>query len=98
MSVSLTSLIWRAKKAHERLTHKLSEPPFVPGIVPRTNWVCPWDKLGLLCKIRRNPGLSLGQSGFVTGTNPVCPWDNPGVGPRATGPKCLCFCAFFLPH
>ena len=51
-----------------------------------------------LCKIRRKPG-------FVPGTNPVCPGDKPGLSrghsrgvPRATGPKSLCLCAFFLPE
>ena len=44
-----------------------------------------------------NLGLSQGQPGFVPGTNWVCPWDKPGVVPRATGPKSLCLCAFFLP-
>ena len=50
-----------------------------------------------LCKIRRKPG-------FVPGTSPVCPGDKPGLSrghsrgvPRATGPKSLCLCAFFLP-
>ena len=56
------------KKAQKLFSHKLSVPPFVPGIVPGTNWVCPRDKpgeIGLpLCKIRRKPG-------FVPGTNPV---------------------------
>ena len=66
---------------------------------------CPWDKLGLsqgqtglpLCKVRRKPG-------FVPGTNPLCPGDKPGLSAghsrgqtRATGPKSLCLCAFFLP-
>ena len=51
-----------------------------------------------LCKIRRKPG-------FVPGTNPLCPGDKPGLSrghsrgvPRATGPKSLCLCAFFLPE
>ena len=51
-----------------------------------------------LCKIRRKPG-------FVPGTNPLCPGDKPGLSrghsrgvPRATGPKGLCLCAFFLPE
>ena len=47
--------------AHKLFAHKLSVPPFVPGIVPGTNWVCPWNKpgeIGLpLCKIRRKPGF-----------------------------------------
>ena len=50
-----------------------------------------------LCKVRRKPG-------FVPGTNPLCPGDKPGLSPghsrgvpRATGPKSLCLCAFFLP-
>ena len=51
-------------------------PPFVPGIVPGTNRVCPRDKpgeIGLpLCKIRRKPGCVPGfHTGFVPGTNPV---------------------------
>ena len=68
--------------------------------------VCPRDKPGLsqgqtglpLCKIRRKPR-------FVPGTNPLCPGDKPGLSrghsrgvPRATGPKSLCLCAFFLPE
>ena len=57
-------------------------PPFVPGIVPGTNWVCPRDKpgeIGLpLCRIRRIPGFALFFTGFVPGTNWVCPWDNSG--------------------
>ena len=48
-----------AKKAHKLFSHKLSVPPFVPGIVPGTNRVCPRDKpgeIGLpLCRIRRKP-------------------------------------------
>ena len=47
---------WAWKKAHKLFSHKLSVPPFVPGIVPGTNRVCPRDKpgeIGLpLCKIR----------------------------------------------
>ena len=53
-------------------------PPFVPGIVPGTNWVCPRDKPGFaglpLCKIRRKPG-------FVPGFHRVCPRDKPGEIP-----------------
>ena len=64
-------------------------------LVPGTNWVCPWDKLGFHCE---NLGLSPEQHGFVQGTNWVCPWDKPGVVPRATGPKSLCSCAFLLPE
>ena len=49
------------KKAHKLFSHKLSVPPFVPGSVPGTSWVCPRDKpgeIGLpLCKIRRKPGV-----------------------------------------
>ena len=58
--------------------HKLSAPPFVPGIVPGTNWVCPRDKpgeIGLpLYKMRRKPG-------FVPGFHRVCPGDKPGEIP-----------------
>ena len=72
-------------------SHKLFVPPFVPGIVPGTNWVCPRDKPGFaglpLCKIRRKPG-------FVPGLKSP---DKPGVVPRPTGQKSLCLCAFFLP-
>ena len=53
-------------------------PPFVPGIVPGTNWVCPRDKPGdeglPLCKIRRKPG-------FVPGFLRACPRDKPGELP-----------------
>ena len=80
--------------------------PSSPGLsqgqtrfVPRTNWVCHRDKLSFhYVKSGENLGFSLGQSGFVQRTNLVCPWDNPGVVPRATGPKSLCsdlFCADF---
>ena len=59
-------------------SHKLSVPPFVPGIVPGTNRVCPRDKpgeIGLpLCKIRRKPG-------FVPGFHRICPRDKPGEIP-----------------
>ena len=72
----------RAKKTHKHYSHKLSVPPFVPGIVPGTNWDKPGE-IGLpLCKIRRKPGFG----------------DKPGVVPRPTGPKSLCLCAFFLPE
>ena len=57
-------------------------PPFVTGIVPGTNRVCPRDKsgeIGLpLCRIRRIPGFLPVFTGFVPGTNPVCPWDKSG--------------------
>ena len=53
-------------------------PPFVPEIVPGTNWVCPRDKPGFaglpLCKVRRKPG-------FVPGFHRVCPRDKPGEIP-----------------
>ena len=56
-------------------------PPFVPGIVPGTNRVCPRDKpgeIGLpLCKIRRKPG-------FVPGFHRICPRDKPGEIPGQT--------------
>ena len=68
-------------------------PPFVPGIVPGTNRVCPRDKsgeIGLpLCRIRRKPG-------FVPGTNPVKSLDKPGVVPRPTGQTKIMFMCFFL--
>ena len=71
----------RAKKAHKLFSHKLSVPPFVPGIVPGTNRVCPRDKpgeIGLpLCKIRRKPG-------FVPGFHRICPRDKPGEIPGQT--------------
>ena len=92
----------RAKKAHKLFSHKLSVPPFVPGIVPGTNRVCPRDKpgeIGLpLCRIRRIPG-------FVPVFHRICPRDKLGLslgqirwklGP--TGQKSLCLCAFFLPE
>ena len=93
---------WRAKKAHKLFSHKLSVRPFLPGIVPGTNWVCPRDKPGFaglpLCKIRRKPV-------FVPGFHRVCtresrwnPRDKPGVVPRPTGQKKLYLCAFFLPE
>ena len=76
-------------------------PPFVPGIVPGTNRVCPRDKpgeIGLpLCRIRRIPG-------FVPVFHRICPRGKLGLslgqirwklGP--TGQKSLCLCAFFLP-
>ena len=67
-----------SEKAHKLLSYKLSVPPFVPGIVPGTNWVCPRDKPGFavlpLCKIRRKPG-------FVPGFHRVCPKDKPGEIP-----------------
>ena len=72
----------RGKKAHKLFTHKLSVPPFVPGIVPGTNRVCPRDKpgeIGLpLCRIRRIPGFVPVFTGFVPGTNWVCPRDKSG--------------------
>ena len=72
------SPISRAKKADKLFSHKLSVPPFVPGIVPGTNWVCPRDKPGFaglpVCKIWR-------KSGFVPGFHRVCPKDKPGEIP-----------------
>ena len=51
-------------------------PPFVPGIVPGTNRVCPRDKpgeIGLpLCRIRRIPG-------FVPVFHRICPRDKLGL-------------------
>ena len=83
----------RAKKAHKLFSHKLSVPPFVPGIVPGTNWVCPWDKPGdirlPLCRIRRKPG-------FVPGTNPV---KSPGQArgrPKTNRTKKFMFMCLFL--
>ena len=53
-------------------------PPFVPGIGPGTNRVCPRDKpgeIGLpLCQIRSKPG-------FVPGFHRICPRDKPGEIP-----------------
>ena len=66
-------------------THKLFMPPFVPGFVPGTNWVCPCDKLGFHCvKIGENLGLSQGHPRFVPKTNLVCPWNKPGAAPMPT--------------
>ena len=65
--------LWLAsKRTHILLTHKLFcrfSTPAVPG----TNWVCPWDKLGLSLyklgfhsvKWGENPGF-----GFVSGRSP----------------------------
>ena len=67
-------------------------PPFVPGIVPVTNWVCPKDKLGFYCVTQGESWVCPGDKVVVPGTNRVCPWDNPRVVPRATGPNSLCLC------
>ena len=74
--------------AHKLFSHKLSVPPFVPGIVPGTNRV----KSGFHCvKEGENPGLSQVFTGFVPGTNPVKSPDKPGVVPRPTGQKSFMF-------
>ena len=76
--------------------------PFVPGIVPGTNRVCPRDKpgeIGLpLCRIRRIPG-------FVPVFHRICPRDKLALSLGQirwklglTGQKSLCLCAFFLPE
>ena len=44
--IDVSSPWQRAKKAHELFSHKLSVPPFVPGIVPGTNLDCPRNKPG----------------------------------------------------
>ena len=85
---------WGQKK------HIIYLPPFVYGIVPETNRICPRDKpgeIGLpLCKIRRKPGVSQVFTGFVPGTNPVkSPGQTRGV-PRPTGQKNLCLCVIWI--
>ena len=70
------------RKRHINFFHiNFPGPPFVPGIVPGTNRVCPRDKpgeIGLpLCKIRRKPG-------FVPGFHRICPRDKPGEIPGQT--------------
>ena len=64
--IFLSHMGWRAKKAHNLFSHKLSLPPFVPRIVPGTNWVCPRDKPGFaglpVCKIGRKPRFVPGSS------------------------------------
>ena len=77
-------------------------PHFVPGIVPGTNRVCPWDKpgeIGLpLCRIRRKPGfVPRVFTGFVPGTNPVKSPGQTRGRPKTNRTKKLCLCAFFLP-
>ena len=79
--VGLINCLTSERKRHINFFHiKLSVPPFVPGIVPGTNRVCPRDKpgeIGLpLCKIRRKPG-------FVPGFQRICTRDKPGEMPGA---------------
>ena len=82
------------------LTHKLSMPPFVPGFVPGTNWVCPWDKPGFaglpLCKIRRKPGFVPGFTGLVAGTNPVKSPGQTRGRPKTNRTKKFMFMCLFL--
>ena len=64
--------------------------PGQTGFVPGTNWASPVENKE--------------KTWVCPWANPLCPGDKPSLSrghsrgvPRATGPKSLCLCAFFLP-